>query len=157
MITDRQDSLDLLYAPFRARVEAGLARLRTGGILIYPFETYRAPERQDALYKQGRDPGSSGSIVTNARAYQSWHQYGFAVDLVFGGPGRWTWNGPYQAVGAAMVAEGLDWYGALDQPFKELPHIQLKPIFSLEAAKGLFIAGGIEAVWAAALKTALSG
>lgn len=49
------------------------------------FEGYRSPERQDELF---RSPGS----VTRARAWQSAHQYGLAVDYVFWTGERWSWD-----------------------------------------------------------------
>lgn len=36
---------------------------------------------QEALYNQGRN-GNAGKIVTNAKAGQSFHNYGLAIDLV---------------------------------------------------------------------------
>lgn len=44
------------------------------------FESYRSPLRQELLYAQGR--GEPGNIVTNARAWQSAHNYGLAIDVV---------------------------------------------------------------------------
>ena len=41
---------------------------------------YRSPEEQDALYAQGRT--KKGAKVTNSKAWQSTHQYGFAIDIV---------------------------------------------------------------------------
>lgn len=41
---------------------------------------YRSPEEQDALYAQGRT--KKGVKVTNSKAWQSTHQYGFAFDIV---------------------------------------------------------------------------
>lgn len=43
------------------------------------YEGYRSKERQDFLYEQGRT--KPGPIVTKARAGQSAHNYGMAVDL----------------------------------------------------------------------------
>ena len=49
---------------------------------VHPFitETLRTFERSDALYAQGRT--RSGKIVTKARAGQSFHNYGLAIDFV---------------------------------------------------------------------------
>ena len=41
---------------------------------------YRSPEEQNALYAQGRT--IKGSKVTNSKAWQSTHQFGFAFDVV---------------------------------------------------------------------------
>ena len=47
------------------------------------FETYRSPERQDALFKKG---------TTKALRFQSPHQFGLAVDFVMYRNGEWTWT-----------------------------------------------------------------
>lgn len=47
------------------------------------FETWRHPARQDYLFRQG---------YTKARAWQSAHQYGLAIDLAGKTKaGAWTW------------------------------------------------------------------
>jgi len=75
------------------------------------LEGYRSAARQDALAAMG--PG-----VTNARAYQSWHQYGLAADCAFVRNGRlvisekdpWAMRG-YQLYGQVAESLGLTWGG----------------------------------------------
>jgi peptidoglycan L-alanyl-D-glutamate endopeptidase CwlK len=75
------------------------------------LEGYRSPERQNALAAIG--PG-----VTNARAFQSYHQFGLAADCAFLRDGKlvisekdpWAMRG-YQFYGAAAEAAGLTWGG----------------------------------------------
>jgi len=75
------------------------------------LEGYRSPARQDALAAAG--PG-----VTNARAYQSWHQYGLAADCAFVRDGKlvisekdpWAMRG-YQLYGQVAESMGLTWGG----------------------------------------------
>ena len=75
------------------------------------LEGYRSPERQNDLAKMG------GS-VTNARAFQSWHQYGLAADCAFLRNGKiviserdpWAMRG-YQLYGQVAEAQGLTWGG----------------------------------------------
>lgn len=55
------------------------------GCLFLPFETYRSPWRQAELYH-------SQQKVTNARQYESAHQFGLAVDFVPNDNGRWSWH-----------------------------------------------------------------
>lgn len=50
------------------------------GVRLRFAYTYRSPEEQDKLYSQGRTV--KGSKVTNAKAWQSVHQYGLAFDIV---------------------------------------------------------------------------
>ncbi|MBV7535537.1 M15 family metallopeptidase [Duganella sp. sic0402] len=75
------------------------------------LEGYRSPERQNALAAAG--PG-----VTNAKAFQSYHQFGLAADCAFLRDGKlliseqdpWAMRG-YQLYGAAAEAAGLTWGG----------------------------------------------
>jgi peptidoglycan L-alanyl-D-glutamate endopeptidase CwlK len=75
------------------------------------LEGYRSAARQDALAALG--PG-----VTNARSWQSWHQYGLAADCAFVRDGRlvisekdpWAMRG-YQLYGQVAESVGLTWGG----------------------------------------------
>ena len=75
------------------------------------LEGYRSPARQDALAALG--PG-----VTNARSWQSWHQYGLAADCAFVRDGKlvisekdpWAMRG-YQLYGQVAESVGLTWGG----------------------------------------------
>lgn len=55
-------------------------------LLFKPFEGYRTPERQEYLFRVMK--------TTKARAWESAHQYGFAVDFVptLKPHGAWTWE-----------------------------------------------------------------
>jgi hypothetical protein len=53
--------------------------------LFAPFETYRTPLRQAELFNQKEK-------VTNARAWESAHNYGLAVDFVPKLNGQWSWS-----------------------------------------------------------------
>ncbi|NYE59089.1 peptidoglycan L-alanyl-D-glutamate endopeptidase CwlK [Duganella sp. 1224] len=75
------------------------------------LEGYRSPERQNAL-------AAAGPSVTNAKAFQSYHQFGLAADCAFLRDGKlvisekdpWAMRG-YQLYGAAAEAAGLTWGG----------------------------------------------
>ncbi|WP_432379523.1 M15 family metallopeptidase [Duganella sp. P38] len=75
------------------------------------LEGYRSPERQNTL-------AAAGPSVTNARAFQSYHQFGLAADCAFLRGGKlvisekdpWAMRG-YQLYGAAAEAAGLTWGG----------------------------------------------
>lgn len=133
-----------LYLGFRMRVEAGLAAAQAAGLDVYLFEGLRSAERQAALYAQGRT--LRGPIVTRAPPWLSWHQYGVAADLAFGGEGRWNWSGDFAAVAVHMRAAGLE-----DLSF-ERPHWQLPlaGVLTLQQARELVAtSGSVESVWQA--------
>jgi peptidoglycan L-alanyl-D-glutamate endopeptidase CwlK len=75
------------------------------------LEGYRSPERQNAL-------AAMGPSVTNAAAFQSWHQYGLAADCAFVRDGKlvisekdpWAMRG-YQLYGEVAESMGLTWGG----------------------------------------------
>lgn len=136
----------LLFEPFRQRLTQGLAVARIHGIEAYIFEGWRPASRQTELYAQGRT--TPGKVVTDAKAWESWHQYGVAADVVFGGPGKWTWEGPYEDLGPILEAQGLEWAGRW-QRFKELPHFQWTAGMSLEKAKVMLMSRGLLGVWEA--------
>src|SRR5512134_2288927 len=79
-----------LHPAVRGRVERVLARLAAERIPFRLFEGFRAPQRQQYLWDQGRV--RPGAKVTNAQPWQSMHQYGLAVDLVLWENGKWSWD-----------------------------------------------------------------
>lgn len=54
-------------------------KCRQDGFAVRVIEKDRSAERQATLYNQGRT--TDGAIVTHARAYESAHNYGLAVDV----------------------------------------------------------------------------
>lgn len=82
--------LGRLHPSMRAKVEALLGLFAQESLPFRVFEAYRSPERQNWLYEQGRS--RPGGKVTNARAWESFHQYGLAVDFVLFENGQWSWD-----------------------------------------------------------------
>jgi peptidoglycan L-alanyl-D-glutamate endopeptidase CwlK len=75
------------------------------------LEGYRSPERQNSL-------AAAGSNVTNAKAFQSYHQFGLAADCAFLRDGKlvisekdpWAMRG-YRLYGEVAESVGLTWGG----------------------------------------------
>jgi peptidoglycan L-alanyl-D-glutamate endopeptidase CwlK len=75
------------------------------------LEGYRSPERQNML-------AAMGTNVTNAAAFQSWHQYGLAADCAFLRDGKlvisekdpWAMRG-YRLYGEVAASVGMTWGG----------------------------------------------
>ena len=88
------------------------------------LEGYRSPERQDML-------AGMGAHVTNARAWQSLHQYGLAADSGFLRDGRvviterdpWAAKG-YELYGQIAQRVGLTWGGRWQN--RDLGHVELR-------------------------------
>lgn len=112
-----------LNADFTQTVLALFARMAKRGYPMVLLEGYRSPERQDML-------AGKGPHVTNARAYQSKHQYGIAVDLapirddrlVISERDPWA-MAAYQALGEEAAASGLTWGG--HWAMRDLGHIEM--------------------------------
>lgn len=100
-----------------------IARLRERGYSFVLLEGYRSPERQEKL-------ADLGNQVTNARAFQSKHQYGFAADLAPMRDNRlmiserdpWAMQA-YTALGEEAEKAGLTWGGRWW--FKDYGHIEV--------------------------------
>jgi peptidoglycan L-alanyl-D-glutamate endopeptidase CwlK len=114
-----------------------LIKLAEGqGIHLITVAGLRTFEEQDKLFSQGRtvdDGKTTGSIVTNAKGGQSWHNYGLSFDMAFdNGLGDPVWeqydmnkNGldDWEEIGFLGMSIGLEWGGTwkelLDRPHFE--------------------------------------
>ena len=124
IVGTRLADLALLQPAFREAIEGLLRDLEAAGIPLQVFETGRSPGRQEALYARGRDPEAAdyGRIATRARGYQSAHQFGLGVDLVFHVYGRWTWTEPEPGHWDEMTR--LARTRGLEPLSSERPHLQ---------------------------------
>ena len=106
-----------------AKVEAELKRR---GIHADAVNGFRSFSEQSRLYAQGRT--QPGPKVTNAKAGQSPHNYGYAMDYIPVVNGKRTYSVSkwwWFKFGLAAWAAGLTWGGSwkrfLDRPHVELP------------------------------------
>jgi peptidoglycan L-alanyl-D-glutamate endopeptidase CwlK len=111
-LVDASRDWNLIDADFRQRLLMVYKIMREQyGYQMALLEGYRSPERQNRL-------AASGSNVTNAAAYQSYHQYGLAADNAFIRDGKivisekdpWAMRG-YQLYGQTAESVGLVWGG----------------------------------------------
>ncbi|MEO6276291.1 D-alanyl-D-alanine carboxypeptidase family protein [Roseateles sp.] len=79
-----------LHPKFREALANLLAKAAAENRPFKLFEAFRTPERQAWLYEQGRT--RPGGIVTKAKPWQSFHQFGLGADLVLFVNGQWTWS-----------------------------------------------------------------
>ncbi len=103
-----------LYQPFvialRLLLDEAFADLHT----YFAISGYRSYLEQDNLYSQGRT--TPGHLVTHARAGESSHNFGIAVDLCLDGSAEKGLQPDYRIDGYAplgplCVKHGLDWGG----------------------------------------------
>jgi len=118
-----------------ARIRAAADALAASGTYLLVVSGLRTAAEQNALYAQGRT--TPGHIVTNAKAGQSMHNYGLAVDVVpyLSGPsGQLNWNtqtAQYQAMVSALKAQGLvwggEWHTIPDPDHFQMPTVPVSP------------------------------
>jgi peptidoglycan L-alanyl-D-glutamate endopeptidase CwlK len=122
-----------------------MTALESENLPFRPFEGFRTPERQDWLYQQGRS--RPGAIVTKARAWESYHQYGLAVDMVLHIDGAWSWDvaGSRLAQWNRMIS--LAQAQGLEPLTWELPHLQLAGLRLADLRAGAVPEGGDSSWW----------
>ena len=112
MLVDASRNWGLLRPEFSQRLLLAFKIMKEKyGYEMALLEGYRSPARQDML-------AGMGGQVTNARAFQSWHQYGLAADCAFWRDGKlvisekdpWAMRG-YQLYGEVAESLGLTWGG----------------------------------------------
>ncbi len=154
LVTAIDRELQHLHPVFRQKATQLLEKLAAEGIPFRLFEGFRTPSRQQYLYDQGRT--RPGAIITKARPWQSYHQYGVAGDFVLFENGKWSWDdqGPKAAwwkrlhqVGQKLGLEPLGW---------EKPHLQLKGLSTGALQSGHYPPGGDED-WAENLANVIYG
>jgi peptidoglycan LD-endopeptidase CwlK len=140
--------LERVHPGIAGRARMMLDRCAQAGLALLITQGFRSFAEQDSLYAQGRTV--PGKIVTNARAGQSYHNFGLAFDIVvLDAMGKADWNDGHP--GWRFAAEvgrsvGLEWGGTWSQ-FKDLPHFQYSGGLTLAQCRELFGAGGLPAVW----------
>lgn len=115
--------LNELLPLVKEKAESLLSMCKSQGIDLVVTATYRSREEQDSLYAQGRT--KPGSIVTNAKGGQSFHNWRVAVDVVpvINGKAVWDNNDLWEKVGRVGESLGFTWGGRWD--FVDKSHFQL--------------------------------
>ena len=123
---------ELLLIYNEANNRLAKSRLRFSHVL-------RTFKEQSDLFAIGRTTGKKGAIVTNAKAGQSFHNYGLAVDIVLlidkDGDGRfesaswdvfkdWDKDGIADWKEVVHVFKKYGWTWGGDFRFKDMPHFQ---------------------------------
>lgn len=109
------------------------------GYIVAVFEGYRSPERQQWLYDQGRT--RDGKIITYAKPWESFHQYGLAVDIVGKTDGKWDWSINYDKITEIMKRHGFE-----SLKF-EKAHFQITGGLSIKKAEKIAKSQGLLALW----------
>jgi peptidoglycan LD-endopeptidase CwlK len=155
----RDTDLEKLHPSVRERVSKVVADLDAENIPLRVFEAYRAPERQVFLFAKGRDDSGQivdrRQVVTFARPWHSYHQYGLAVDMVIHRDGRWSWDDstPEKRAWWSRYHDIARNHGLEPLSF-EKPHVQLAGTKTSSLRAGDYPAGGDKS-WREALHAAI--
>lgn len=132
----RFTELSHLHPVVRKGVKAIQKKLDDENIPMRVFEALRSPQRQQSLYNQGRT--TPGDRVTNAEAWESYHQYGMAADFVRFENNKWNWNDKtsqqradwarFHEIARENGLEPLSW---------EMPHVQIMGVELTQLRNGL--------------------
>jgi len=117
--------IDTLLPSFKPVIQVLLHELESLGIKCVVTSARRTMQEQAVLFEQGRT--AVGDIVTNARAGQSPHNFGTAVDLCpLDSDGKLWWNAPddiWHVIALTATKNGLV-AGYNFKSFKDAPHIE---------------------------------
>ncbi len=143
-----------LYPPFVDKLAKALDAAEKRGAAYFVISGYRSAEEQAKLYAQGRT--KPGRIVTNARAWQSYHQFHAAADMCRDADvAREGLQPDWQLEAYRILAECAKDVGLESafywKSFREGPHVQLpfdRMRLSKDALKTAYLAGGQKALYA---------
>lgn len=152
----RQTDEAQLHPVMRERVRELLARLNAQGHPFALFEGYRSPDRQRFLYQVGRTREMARGIITRARAWQSFHQYGLAVDIVLKPKGQWSWDDTGRNRQAWAQLQALGRAAGLRPLSFEKPHLEWAGSTLAGLQAGRYPEGG-DASWSSNLSAAIIG
>lgn len=126
---------------FREKLIAAMSEIASVYMPVAIFEGYRSPDRQDWLWEQGRS--RPGKIITGAKAWQSWHQYGLAADVVAKPKGKWTWDVDY-----GPIIEIMNKHGFANLKFEQC-HFEITGGIPVRDARKIQKEKGLMALWRA--------
>ena len=153
--------LKLIYPDMAIRVIRLIGDMqRLTKLSMRVSEGFRTFDRQAELYASGRT--AKGPILTNARAGESMHHYGCAVDLCFRGLDPYLTkltkdqrDEVWKTFGRLATAYGFDWggdwngNGRVDKNDFDRPHIQCLYGLQPDYIRELYRVNGTRAVWGA--------
>lgn len=164
MSTDnfKRINLDVIYGPFRKKIEQLVENCRARGVEYYATSGLRTWDEQAKLYALGRTKANvdatpakpMGGIVTQAKPGQSYHNYGIAIDFAADKDAARAglqpdWNREAYAI-LAEEATKLGLEAGYYWKFVDNPHIQLKisrnglTLADLQRAYGSAFQKGVE-------------
>ncbi len=117
-----------LHTLIRVRVRMFICHLEDQGIFLRVYSGYRSPDEQLQIWQKGRDKNGKivdrKKVVTNAKPFESYHNYGLAIDCVEIRYGKAIWeNEKWNEISQVAEFYGFDWGGHFMNTDK--PHFQI--------------------------------
>lgn len=139
-----------IYNKFYSLCEQLLINCSKRGYTYVAISGFRDPKEQAKLYAQGRS--TPGKIVTNAKPWTSFHNFGLAIDFAFDTDSKREglqpgWNlEDYEVLREEAKKIGL--ISGMDfKTFKEGPHIQFNSSLTLKQMQEIVEKQSLEALW----------
>jgi peptidoglycan L-alanyl-D-glutamate endopeptidase CwlK len=139
--------IDTLHPIIRAKAKEFIIRAEKElGIKLRVTSALRTWEEQTRLYNKGRS--DTGKKVTNAKAGESYHNYGLAFDVVEIKNGKAIWNNPnWKKIGALGKSLGFEWGGdwkkIVDKPHFQITygkhHKELAQLYKAGQREGIYV------------------
>ncbi len=115
-------------------------------IEIEIVSAFRSHAEQTKLFNQGRT--TAGKIVTKAKAGQSFHNFGLAIDVCHFRRGTFDWSEDNQIwLTIANCAKGNGLESGFFWKWQDKPHLQISGGLTLAEINAIFRVGGLKAVW----------
>lgn len=135
-----QNKIMLLHPLLRSKATEFIIKAKNLGYELRITSSLRTWAEQTKLYNQGRT--TSGNIVTNAKAGESYHNYGLAFDVVPIENGQINWNSKnWDKIGAIGKSVGFFWGGDF-KTIIDKPHFQMTFGKSTDYLKKLYLQTG---------------
>lgn len=140
MDTKSQDEIATLHPKLRDDAMQAWTEVQAAmpdNVKVIISQGYRTFAESAALYAQGRT--KPGEIVTNAKAGQSYHNYGLAFDfeMLTNNKQDWVVGPNWMKVVEIMKNHGWTWGGDFAGTFKDYPHFEKRFGYSWTALKDL--------------------
>jgi len=138
VVSDRR--INTLHPLIQAKAKELIIRAEKElGIKLRVTSALRTWEEQTKLYAKGRT--AKGKKVTNAKAGQSLHNYGLALDVVEIKNGKALWRNPnWNKIGALGKEIGFVWGGDF-KSITDKPHFEMRFGKSLAQLQALYKSG----------------
>lgn len=137
-----ENKIQTLHPAVRDKAREFISLAEKEGINLRVTSALRTWEEQAALYAQGRT--SPGSIVTNAKPGESFHNYGTAFDVVPIVNGSADWDSKeWNKIGILGKSVGFKWGGDFTS-INDRPHFEMNFGKTLAQLKNRYTAGDLQ-------------